>query len=162
MDTKKTGENGFPILPVRLVKPMPERADMGKRVKLQQYNTFDDAVELIRAASNVIVLTGAGISTSLGIPDFRSKGGLYEQLSADASCPFDDPQELFRLDTFREDPLRFYNLVAKRLAAPLSADGATPRTTPTHAFIRLLQDKEKLLTNYTQNIDGLELAAGVK
>ena len=154
-------ESAFPVLPVRFVKPMPDNVEhMEKRIKLQQYNTFDDAVDLVRAASNIIVLTGAGISTSLGIPDFRSKGGLYEQLSADTSCVFDDPQELFRLDTFREDPLRFYNLVAKRLAVPLGPEGL-PRFSPTHAFIRLLQDQGVLLTNYTQNIDGLELVAGV-
>ena len=148
----------FSAPPVRLVRPLTDHADMDKRVKLQRYNTFDDAVDLIRAASNIIVLTGAGISTSLGIPDFRSKGGLYELLAED--CEFDDPQELFRIDTFRDNPLRFYNLVAKRLAAPLGSDG-NPRYSLTHVFIRLLQDQGKLLTNFTQNIDGLELVAGV-
>lgn len=44
-----------------------------------------------------------------------------------------------------------------------SADGRTtvPKYSPTHAFLALLQSKGKLLTNYTQNIDGLEFAAGV-
>jgi len=121
--------------------------------------SFDIAVDMIKASSNIVVLTGAGISTSLGIPDFRSPGGLYEQLQ-DEDIGVDEPYDLFRLETFQENPLRFYTLVGQKLLTPLSADG-TPRFTPTHAFIKLLQDKGKLLTNYTQNIDGLESVSGV-
>jgi NAD+-dependent protein deacetylase SIR2 len=121
--------------------------------------SFDNAVDMIKASSNIIVLTGAGISTSLGIPDFRSAGGLYAQLQTEDSG-VDEPEDLFRLETFRENPSRFYTLVAQKLLTPLSEDG-TPRFTPTHAFIKLLQDKGKLLTNYTQNIDGLEIVAGI-
>jgi len=153
--------NGASTVPVTSVMTISDHANMNKRVKLQQYNTFEDAVKLIQASSNIIVVSGAGISTSLGIPDFRSEDGLYKQLAADLPCEFDDASQLFHIETFRENPERFYNLVAKKLATPLSEDG-TPRFTPTHAFIRLLQDKGKLLTNYTQNIDGLELAAGIK
>lgn len=122
-------------------------------------NPFNTAVNLIRLSSNIIVLTGAGISTSLGIPDFRSSGGLYEQLQAKDSG-VDEPEDLFRLETFAENPSRFYTLVAQKLLTPLSEDG-TPRFTPTHTFIKVLQDKGKLLTNYTQNIDGLEVVCGI-
>ena len=122
-------------------------------------HSFDNAVNLIKASSNIIVVTGAGISTSLGIPDFRSPGGLYEQLEAE-DIGVDEPYDLFRLETFQEDPSRFYRLVGQKLLTPLSADG-TPRFTPTHAFIKVLQDKGKLLTNYAQNIDGLEIEAGI-
>ncbi|CAF1561641.1 unnamed protein product, partial [Adineta ricciae] len=40
----------------------------------------DDAVELIRKCKNILVLTGAGISVSCGIPDFRSRNGIYARL----------------------------------------------------------------------------------
>ena len=120
---------------------------------------IDTAVDLIKTSSNVIVVTGAGVSTSLGIPDFRSPGGLYEQLEGE-DIGVDEPYDLFRSETFQEDPSRFYTLVARKLLTPLSANGA-PRFTPTHTFIKVLQDKGKLLTNYTQNIDGLEIAAGI-
>src|SRR2546423_7614933 len=122
-------------------------------------HSFENAVNLIKASSNIIVVTGAGISTSLGIPDFRSPGGLYEQLESE-DIGVDEPCDLFRLETFKENPARFYRLVGRRLLTPFSADG-TPCFTPTHAFIKVLQDRRKLLTNYTQNIDGLEVVAGI-
>jgi NAD+-dependent protein deacetylase SIR2 len=133
-------------------------SEHGQHTKVLECS-FDTAVDLIKASSNIIVLTGAGISTSLGIPDFRSSGGLYEQLQK-LDIGVDEPEDLFRLETFQENPSRFYALVAQKLLTPLSEYG-TPRFTPTHAFIKLLQDKGKLLTNYTQNIDGLEIVSGI-
>ena len=126
--------------------------ELAKRVKLPQYNTIEDAVSLLKESKNIIVLTGAGISTSLGIPDFRSKDtGLYSQLQ---HLGLSDPQEVFDISLFREDPSIFYS-VAKDILP------ATQKFSPTHAFIRLLQDKGKLLTNFTQNIDNLEGHAGI-
>ena len=126
--------------------------ELTKRIKLRQYNTIDDAVNLITKSQNIIVITGAGISTSLGIPDFRSKDiGLYAQL---AHLGLQDPQEVFDIKLFRNDPTIFFS-VAKDILP------ATDRFTPTHAFIHLLQQKGKLLTNYSQNIDNIEAAAGI-
>ncbi|KAE8440895.1 hypothetical protein EG329_006341 [Mollisiaceae sp. DMI_Dod_QoI] len=126
--------------------------ELSKRIKLPQYNTIDDAVELIKKSKNIIVLTGAGISTSLGIPDFRSKDiGLYSKL---AHLGLNDPQEVFDINIFREDPSIFYQVARDILPS-------TDRFTPTHAFIALLQSKGKLLTNYSQNIDNIEAAAGI-
>lgn len=99
------------------------------------------------------VLTGAGISTSLGIPDFRSKkGGLYTKLK---ELGREEPEDVFNIDIFREDPTLFYQ-TAKQILPP--RDGCF---SPTHAFIRMLQDRGKLLTNYTQNIDNIEVNAGI-
>ncbi|CZT07932.1 related to sirtuin 5 and related class III sirtuins (SIR2 family) [Rhynchosporium agropyri] len=125
---------------------------LAKRIKLPQHNTIDDAVALIQKARNIIVLTGAGISTSLGIPDFRSKDtGLYSKL---AHLGLNDPQEVFDISIFREDPSIFFS-VAKDIIPDIE------RFTPTHAFINLLQQKGKLLTNYSQNIDNIESIAGI-
>jgi len=126
--------------------------ELSKRIKLPQYNTVEDAVALLQKSRNIIVLTGAGISTSLGIPDFRSKDtGLYSQLQ---HLGLSDPQEVFDISLFREDPNIFYS-VAKYILP------SGQKFSPTHAFIRLLQDKGKLLTNFTQNIDNLEGYAGI-
>lgn len=125
--------------------------ELSKRIKLQQYNTIDDAVELLRRSQNIIVLTGAGISTSLGIPDFRSNGGLYSKLE---HLGLNDPQEVFSMALFRDDPSIFYSV-----AKDILPEG--DRYTPTHKFIYLLQQKGKLLTNYTQNIDNIEEIAGI-
>jgi NAD-dependent histone deacetylase SIR2 len=126
--------------------------ELSKRVKLGTYNSVDDAVDLIQRCKNIIVITGAGISTSLGIPDFRSKGtGLYSKLE---HLGLNDPQEVFDIDVFKQDPTIFYS-VAKDIVP------ATDRYTPTHKFIAMLHQRGKLLTNYSQNIDNLEVKAGL-
>lgn len=59
--------------------PAPrDRAD--RRQKLEEYNSLDDAVRLLKESIEIVVLSGAGISTSIGIPDFRSKQGMFLSL----------------------------------------------------------------------------------
>jgi NAD+-dependent protein deacetylase SIR2 len=67
---------------------------------------------------------------------------------------FEDPESLFTLEEFDMDPKRFYSLAGELLPVQ-------NRWSPTHQFIRVLQDKGKLLRNYTQNIDNVESYAGV-
>lgn len=107
--------------------------ELAKRRKLPQFNTIDDAAELLKQARNVIVITGAGISTSLGIPDFRSRDtGFYSKLQA---IGIDDPQEVFDIQSFDEDPTTFYNL-----AGDILPD--LRKWSPTHEFIRLCSRRE--------------------
>jgi NAD-dependent histone deacetylase SIR2 len=127
--------------------------ELTKRPRLEQYRTIDDAAQLLRERSNIMVITGAGISTSLGIPDFRSKNtGFYSRL---LQMGYEEPEQVFDIHNFDEDPRTFY-----ALAGDIIPD--LERWTPTHEFIRLLQDKSKLLTNYTQNIDNVEANAGIR
>ncbi|KAF2637086.1 SIR2-domain-containing protein [Massarina eburnea CBS 473.64] len=126
--------------------------ELNKRQRLEEYKTIDDAARLLRERKNIMVITGAGISTSLGIPDFRGKNtGFYSKLIA---MGFDEPEQVFDLHEFDRDPTIFY-----QLAGEIIPD--LKNWTPTHEFIRLVQDKEKLLTNYTQNIDNVESHAGI-
>ncbi|KAH6608564.1 nad-dependent histone deacetylase sir2 [Trichoderma cornu-damae] len=126
--------------------------ELSKRAKLTRYNSVDDAVGLIEKSGNIVVVTGAGISTSLGIPDFRSQGtGLYSKLE---HLGLSDPQEVFDIDVFKQDPAIFYS-VAKDIIP------STERYTPTHKFLAMLHERGKLLTNYSQNIDNLEVKAGL-
>lgn len=53
------------------------RSIVSIRRKLSHLNTFDDVCQLLQNSSKIIVLSGAGISVSSGIPDFRSKQGIY-------------------------------------------------------------------------------------
>lgn len=123
-----------------------------KRQKLAQFNTLDDAVKLLQKSQKIIVVTGAGISTSLGIPDFRSKNtGFYAKVQA---LGYEDGQDVFDIYEFDRDPGIFYSL-----AGDILPD--LKRYSPTHAFVKLLQDKGRLQTNYTQNIDNLEALAGI-
>ncbi|KFY91995.1 hypothetical protein V498_05196, partial [Pseudogymnoascus sp. VKM F-4517 (FW-2822)] len=144
---------GAPDMAYYSLLSMALSRELSKRSKLPSYNTIEDVVKLLDKCNNIIVLTGAGISTSLGIPDFRSKDvGLYAKL---AHLGLSDPQEVFDITLFKEDPSIFYSVARDILPT-------TSRFTPTHAFIKLLQDKNKLLTNYSQNIDNIEGVAGVK
>lgn len=73
-----------------------------KRQKLPHINTIDDAAELLKTRSKILVITGAGISTSLGIPDFRSKDtGFYAKLMEQG---FSEPEDVFDIFNFDEDP----------------------------------------------------------
>lgn len=161
--TAKKLLSAFSIKPPAFLEGEPDEAyysllslaisrELSKRIKLNDYNSVGDAVDLIQKCKNIIVITGAGISTSLGIPDFRSKGtGLYSKLE---HLGLNDPQEVFDIDVFKQDPTIFYS-VAKDIVP------ATDRYTPTHKFISMLHQRGKLLTNYSQNIDNLEVKAGL-
>lgn len=75
-----------------------------RREKLPQYNSLSDAINLLRNAKNIIILSGAGISTSCGIPDFRSANGLYANLQREGKWELDDPQQMFDIRYFVEHP----------------------------------------------------------
>ncbi|KAI7288045.1 NAD-dependent protein deacetylase [Hortaea werneckii] len=102
--------------------------------------------------SKICVMVGAGISTSAGIPDFRSPDtGLYANL-ARLNLPY--AEAVFDIGYFRENPEPFYTLAHELYPGKY-------RPTITHSFIKLLQDKGMLLKLFTQNIDCLEREAGV-
>ena len=99
-----------------------------------------------------MIVTGAGVSVSCGIPDFRSEKGIYSRLQ---EYELDDPQQMFDIEYFRESPEIFYSF-AKELYP------ANYQPSPSHLFVKLIEEKEKLLRNYTQNIDTLEHKANIK
>lgn len=97
-------------------------------------------------------MLGAGVSTSAGIPDFRSpKTGLYANL-ARLNLPY--PEAVFDVGFFRRNPEPFYTLAHELYPGKY-------RPTITHSFIRLLSDHGVLHFCFTQNIDTLERRAGI-
>ena len=118
---------------------------------------------------NVIVMVGAGISVSAGIPDFRSRGtGLYDAMREDmAADGLERPEDLFSIDFFTgPDQGRAF---AQRVKHVMPDKRYKP--TPTHHFLKLLHGitrrrddgtvRSILRRVYTQNIDTLEQQVGL-
>eukprot|EP00397_Hematodinium_sp_SG-2012_P003655 GEMP01003663.1.p1 GENE.GEMP01003663.1~~GEMP01003663.1.p1 ORF type:complete len:409 (+),score=77.03 GEMP01003663.1:180-1406(+) len=124
-----------------------------------RHNAFQSGFSLtnvanaLRDAKRVVIIAGAGISVSAGIPDFRSKGtGLYDNL--DEYDLEGDATNMFDLEYFKEHPQAFNTFVHNILPGESSP-------TRTHSFLKLLSDKGMVQRIYTQNIDMLEAAAGI-
>ncbi|XP_075773354.1 NAD-dependent protein deacetylase sirtuin-2 isoform X4 [Pelodiscus sinensis] len=101
---------------------------------------------------NIVCMVGAGISTSAGIPDFRSPGtGLYANLQS-YNLPY--PEAIFEISYFKQHPEPFFALARELYPGQF-------KPTVCHYFIRLLKEKGLLLRCYTQNIDTLERVAGL-
>jgi NAD-dependent deacetylase len=102
--------------------------------------------ELMEARRPCVVLTGAGISTESGIPDFRSRTGIWAQY---------DPMEYATIDAFLEDPVKVWDFYGKRLAM---LDEAQPNEG--HRALAELEDRGWVTAVVTQNVDRLHERAG--
>ncbi len=104
--------------------------------------------ELITQANKTVVLTGAGISTESGIPDFRSPGaGFWAKM---------DPYRDFSADTLYRDPQRFYRIGFTAMVDSFA--GAQPNAA--HRVLAELEEAGLVVAVITQNIDGLHQQAG--
>lgn len=97
-------------------------------------------------ARQIAVLTGAGMSTESGLPDFRSKGGLWRKHR---------PEELASVDALRSNPLLFYEFYRFRLEL---LDRAAPNEA--HRALAALERQGRVERVVTQNVDGLHSEAG--
>ena len=109
--------------------------------------SLSTAADLLRAASYAVALTGAGISTPSGIPDFRSPGkGMWEQVR---------PMLVASIWAFRLRPRAFYNWMR-----PLAYTILEAKPNTAHRSLADLETASRLKAVITQNIDGLHQAAG--
>jgi NAD-dependent deacetylase len=101
---------------------------------------------LIVEAQPCVVLTGAGVSTESGIPDFRSRTGIWREY---------DPMEYATIDAFRRDPAKVWDFYSKRLG--ILAD-AKPNAA--HLALAELERRGLVEAIVTQNVDRLHEEAG--
>jgi NAD-dependent deacetylase len=102
--------------------------------------------ELVQARRPCVVLTGAGISTESGIPDFRSPSGIWAEY---------DPMEYATIDAFLADPAKVWDFYGKRLEMLGSAE-----PNDGHRALAELEGRGWVQAVITQNIDRLHERAG--
>ncbi|WFD39681.1 NAD-dependent histone deacetylase sir2 [Malassezia japonica] len=143
--------NPYAVLP--LLKMVLTRI-LRQRQKLDEFNTLEDVLRLLRTSKKIVVLCGAGISVSCGIPDFRSKDGIYAILAQEEKYELDDPSDMFDKEVFLRDPSLFYSFAHSIYPANFQPSAS-------HYFVKQLEERGKLLRMYSQNIDTLEQKAGI-
>ncbi len=104
--------------------------------------------ELIQYAHSIVALTGAGISTAVGIPDFRGPQGLYATRSY-------NPKKVFEVGAFNREPQYFYEF-----SRDFITEVKDVQPTLTHKFLAELEKQGPLAGVITQNIDLLHQLAG--
>ncbi|QBO36436.1 NAD-dependent protein deacylase [Periweissella cryptocerci] len=101
--------------------------------------------DLFNNAKNIVFLTGAGVSTASGIPDYRSKGGLYDAVER--------PEYLLSTDALANEPAKMYDFIIKNMYFPATKPNVI------HQKMAALVNAGKARI-ITQNVDGLHLKAG--
>ena len=114
--------------------------------------SIERLTEILRESQNIVFFGGAGISTSSGIPDFRSSNGLYsKKLNRNFT-----PEQAVSHSFFVRYPEEFYDFYKKNLIYPEA------KPNDCHIALAKLEKMGKLKAVVTQNIDGLHQAAGSK
>ena len=104
--------------------------------------------KLVNESSNIVFFGGAGVSTESGIPDFRSKDGLYNQ---HYKYP---PEQILSHTFFMNFTEEFYKFYKEKM------NSLKYEPNITHIKLAELEKKGKLKAVITQNIDGLHQKAG--
>ena len=108
--------------------------------------------QYIEESNNIVFFGGAGVSTESGIPDFRSKDGLYNQ--HDVNFAQYNPEYLLSRECLYAHPKVFYEFYRQKM----DVRGVQPNIT--HYYLAELERQGKLKAIVTQNIDGLHQKAG--
>jgi len=118
-------------------------------VNIINNDKINRVAELIKESKYTVVLTGAGVSTGSGIPDFRTPGkGIWEKI---------DPFKVTSITAFEENPQRFYHFYRPRIEM---LSRVSPN--PAHKAIAQLEEIGYVKCLITQNIDNLHQRAGSK
>lgn len=113
-------------------------------------NKIGEYIKLIDKSNNIVFFGGAGVSTESGIPDFRSKDGLYNQ-------KYDyPPEEILSHSFFMKNTSEFFKFYKEKM------NSLKYKPNITHIKLAELEKEGKLNAVITQNIDGLHQKAGSK
>ncbi|APS40881.1 NAD-dependent protein deacetylase of SIR2 family [Weissella jogaejeotgali] len=107
-----------------------------------------DIQQLIDNAKNIVFLTGAGVSTASGIPDYRSKGGIYDGIAL-------RPEYLLSTDALASEPEKMYEFAKENMYFP----DAQPNIIHEKMATLTQNNRARIIT---QNVDSLHLKAGAK
>ncbi len=137
-----------------VTSPVPTRGDAATTSATSTMASFaynsgiaaEHLARMIVEAQPCVVLTGAGVSTESGIPDFRSATGIWARY---------DPMEYATIEAFGRDPAKVWDFYAKRLGVLAEA-----RPNAAHAALAELGRRGLVEAVITQNVDGLHQAAG--
>lgn len=110
--------------------------------------TLEALAARLAESRHTVVLTGAGLSTESGIPDFRSDAGVWSRA---------DPMEVGSIEGFREDPQRFYDFWSRFFRGLGKVEPSRM-----HRTLAALEARGLVHTVITQNVDGLHQLAGQK
>ena len=113
---------------------------------------YEELNRIIAESKHIVFFGGAGVSTESGIPDFRSKDGLYNQ--HDVQFDRYTPEYLLSIDCLEDEPKVFYEFYMQKL----NVDGIMPNKA--HYKLAEMEKAGKLDGIITQNIDGLHQKAG--
>ena len=117
-------------------------------------NKIEQLLKFIEESNNIVFFGGAGVSTESGIPDFRSKDGLYNQ--HDVQFDKYSPEYLLSRECLYVNPKVFYEFYKQKM------DTRDIEPNITHRVLAKLEEMGKLKAVVTQNIDGLHQKAGSK
>ena len=110
--------------------------------------------EYIEKSNRIVFFGGAGVSTESGIPDFRSKDGLYNQ--HDVNFEKYRPEYLLSHSCLRDEPEVYFEFHRQKM------DTRNIEPNDAHRYLVELEKRGKLSAIVTQNIDGLHQKAGSK
>lgn len=116
---------------------------------------LDLLLKTLRNRRKIVVVAGAGISVSAGIPDFRSADGLFNTLRREHKLRGSSGKELFDASVYNDHAMTssFHDMVRS-----LSAIASEAKPTCFHRLLAKLAEEKRLMRLYTQNVDGIDTA----
>ncbi|CZT22704.1 related to NAD-dependent histone deacetylases [Ramularia collo-cygni] len=124
----------------------------GDELDDEQKEQLERVMHVLHRRQKIVVIAGAGISVSAGIPDFRSSGGLFRSLKEEYNLK-GSGKNLFDASVYRDDnsTSSFHDMVSTMSKL---TKGAKP--TAFHHMLATIAQEDRLLRLYSQNVDGID------